>query len=276
MRIYLSSLILLLTFCSCKKEQTQQVVEIYSPEDFNNKVKIVDTACINETNRAKKDLQKGKAFLNRMILYNRPGYSPKKYFDSEGEKYVIRELAKLGIGIDTTSILRSSLRSSIDDLFQENCYQSIMRDEIYAVLKYHSVSLDSLIRKAERQYVINNPDKIFSLEDRDFSHNSADSFFEDFITKSEVVFKENFIYPKDYKPKKENSYSYTRAHFILMKDGTITNLQVEATFQNYYNIKHKEYFEKEIRNFVLKTIWVHPKYSGVVANSEMNFTIYHK
>lgn len=279
MRIYLSSLILLLTFCSCtkeKKNQPKKIIEIYSAEDFYNKIKIIDTLCLNETNRAKEDIKKGKLTYNLMYLNHRPGYSPHNYFYEEGKNYIKKELAKFNINIDTTNILFSDIRSKEDNFFRIDCYQSYMKKEVEDILANSFVSIDTLIRYAEKQYVLNHPDKIFSLEERDLGYTTANNYFENFNTKSRIIFEENFVYPKDYRYKTEKSHSYTTADFILMKDGTIKNLRVESTFQNTHNYKFKKYFEKEMWDFVLKTKWIHPKYSGLIANSEMSFIFWHK
>ncbi|RZJ69321.1 MAG: hypothetical protein EOO45_13715, partial [Flavobacterium sp.] len=56
--IYLVSLALLVLACN----EDQEKVRIYSVSDFS-KIKIVDTACINATERAKKDYESGKTVL---------------------------------------------------------------------------------------------------------------------------------------------------------------------------------------------------------------------
>lgn len=270
MRVYLSSLILLLAFCSCKKEQPQQVVEIYSDEDFITKVKIVDTACINETQRAHRDIKNNKLVYNRVWLYRRERRDPKTFFDKSCEDYISKELAKVNVKVDTVFPYMTDLRGPDDAFFQRNCYTLIMRDTIEKKLGKHFI--DSLITKAEKLYVLRHPNKIHLLQDRD----REDDNFYYFLIKKEKDYNKEFKHPTDYKAKNENSYSYTSAYFILMKDGTIKDLDVVASFQNPYNEKFKSYFENEVRKFVMATKWEHPLVGGRIVNSEIDFVFYHK
>ena len=204
MRMVLFIIFPLIIFSSCtEKKSEQQVVEIYSPSDFFKKLKIVDTLCINEKKRAKKDIQKGKILLNYSEFYNRPGFTPKRYFTGEGEEFVYNELAKLNIDIDTTLIPRSCIRGITDYIFSYNCYQKVMADKVHSILDSHAMSLDSLIKKAEKQYVMNHPDRIYPLDERDIGYKSGNKDFEDFDTKSRMVFGEKFQYPDNYKFNKE-------------------------------------------------------------------------
>lgn len=273
MRIYLSFLILLLAFCSCKKEkqtQQKQVVEIYSDEDFITKVKIIDTACINETERAKEDIRKDQLVYNTHYLYYRESPRQRVFHYYNCEDYVIKELAKLNIKIDTSLIMTSDLPQVHDDFFRFHCYEATMRDSIEKKLGKNYI--ENLIQQAEKQFVLNNPDTIFIIESRDKGNISAYNF----ERKQRINLEKQFKYPKNYKPKNEKPYSHTNAYFILMKDGTIRDLKVEATFQNPYNEQFEEYFEKEVRKFVLKTKWEYPLFGGLPANTEMYFSITHK
>lgn len=269
-------LFLLLAIASCNeadKKQSNQKIKIYNTEDFNSKVEIVDTLCINETNRAKEDIKKGKISLNGDYwLQNIHYYRTKSYFNKDD---VFKELSNYNITKDTTLIIYNDIRTLAEDYFKKGCYQKIMKYEVEKILRKNGTSLDSLIAKSERQYVFNHPDEIYKTIDSDDDRPARKDCY-NFMIKSEIDFIEEYPYPDDYKFKNEKYYSYINADFILMKDGTIENLTVEATFQNPENLKYKSYFENGLRKFVLKTKWIHPKYSGIIRNSEMHFNIYFK
>ena len=280
--LQLAIILFLIYACSAKKQTVPlQVLKVYNPEDFITKVipekefKVIDTFCINETQRAEKDIKKGKLFLHDSYLDYHNTYLVKSYFFGDPKKSVIQELSKFNILIDTTYIPDLyDIYGEASKYFRNNCYQQIMEIETQSLLAKHSLSIDTLIKRAERQYIINHPNQIYTQVDSDRSFETP-SEYQLFISKTSNEF-ESFIYPKGYKPKNESYYSYTTADFVLMKDGTIKNLKVEATFQNPYNEKFRQYFEKELRDFVLATKWVHPKYSGLIVNCEMSFTFHHR
>ncbi|QEE51239.1 hypothetical protein FUA48_17220 [Flavobacterium alkalisoli] len=279
--LYLVLLFALALSCSTGKG-TQETIQVYNPNDFlakqtsKNNFKVIDTFCINETERAERDIKKGKLVLHDTYIDFHNTYEVKSYFFGVPRKGVIEELSKFNIVIDTISIPDLyALYGEASNSFRSNCYQEVMKTEVENLLEGHSLSIDTLVKRAERQFVIDNPDKVYCLPDRDRSLDESNEY-ENFITKSRVYYTENFIYPEGYHPQKEELKSYTTADFILMKDGSIENLTVKATFQNAENLKYKSYFENGLRKFVLKTKWIHPKYSGIVRNSEMHFNIYFK
>src|SRR5690606_13825107 len=120
----------------------------------------------------------------------------------------------------------SDIRSTGEDNFERNCYQKLMKYEVDKILSQNSTSLDSLIAKSEKQYVINHPDEIYKTIDSDDDRLGRKDYY-NFMIKSEIDFIEEYPYPDDYKFKNEKYYSYINADFILMKDGTIENLTVE-------------------------------------------------
>ena len=98
--------------------------------------------------------------------------------------------------------------------------------------------------------------------------------YNDMFKKSEIDFFNQFKYPKDYKFKNEEYYSYTTASFLLSKTGKISNLKTEAIFQNPSNKKYKSYFETEVSKFIKTVKFIPAKSCGITVNSkmELNFT----
>jgi uncharacterized CHY-type Zn-finger protein len=81
---FLSYYCILLFFISCTKEHEkikEEPIKIYSVEDFDTKLSIIDTACINQTNRAESDIKKGKLVLNNFYLFNTKIHI-KSFFDN--------------------------------------------------------------------------------------------------------------------------------------------------------------------------------------------------
>jgi hypothetical protein len=60
-----------------------------------------------------------------------------------------------------------------------------------------------------------------------------------FFKNSKIFLKSE--YPEDFEFRNENSYSWISADFILYKDGSITNIDIELTFQNKKNYKYSSY-----------------------------------
>lgn len=268
-------LLLSLLLISCNKtidnekreeNNSNDSIIIYSESDLykinEEKIKVIDTACINEEKKATADIKNGKIvyyFFNGMTEMYR------------SNKEMQELLLKHNIQID------SALTSCFLPLegFRRNCYISMMAKEIE---KRHGKNfIDSIRALAEKKYVQTHPNTIYKFEECDtISRYPGATTMKEFFSKPEIAFFNNFNYPKDYSFKKERSYSYTSAYFILRKDGTITDLEVEATFQNTANKKHAAYFEKAVKDFVQKVKWIPAKKKGIPVDSEMDETFTHK
>lgn len=247
---------------------------MYSVKDLVTKIKIVDTNCINATRRAENDIKNGRIVLNSSYLSHNRGYTV-RYKGFRFNVYLKDELDKIKILLDTNIIMYSDIRFPYDDLFQIDCYEERMKDE---VIKIHGANfIDSLQRKAIKQFVIDNPNRLFTLDERDHAggRESEANNYDDYITKAEVELKTKFVYPKGYQKRNEKSFSYTNADFIFTKNGTIKGLRVKSTFQNTENEKFRDYFETEVIKFVEATKWGHPTFSGLIRDSEMNFIFFH-
>lgn len=270
----LFAFLILLSSCSVKKKEASQFpIEIYSVDDFYKKVVIIDTACMNETKRAEKDIADGRLVISPYSSFMAPEFRT-KYLDLDEERYIRPQFKQYNITLDTNVVMISDVVFPHDHFFSKNCYESRMRAEIRK--RYGGNLIDSIIRKAEQQYVADNPDRIFYLREKDRFIEQSKKLYEDCMAMAKIKLKNSFIYPEGYQKKNGKKASYTDADFVLMKDGTIKDLEVVSTFQNPENEKFRAYFETEVTKFVKSVKWVHPTFSGVIRNSQMNFIFFHQ
>ncbi|RZJ69322.1 MAG: hypothetical protein EOO45_13720 [Flavobacterium sp.] len=246
-------------------------MEIYSKEDFEHKVEIIDTSCISDTKKAENDIKNGKIVLSFSIF---SGQRSPRFISIDK---IAAELLKNGIRIDNTYPGRSDIFDPYYDSFNERCYFQRMHQE--AEKRNIFPIIDSIQFELEKRYVLNAPDSIFRFEDADRSFNQQPGFDDaahDYIINNEYSFGKNLIYPQGYRYKSgENNYSHTSATFILMKDGSIKDLDVVSSFGNPDNEKFRSYFEAKLREYVTLIKWVHPRFAGIIRNSEMHFTYLH-
>lgn len=137
---------------SCKnKEENTAIKTVYNIEEYmelwvkdrniDNKIKAVDTFCINQTKRAKEDIKNGKL----------------TYFMSEFEcefNGMKKLLSKHNIKVENY-IHHCVIMGG----FRRNCYQIEMWSEINK--RFGEKYIDSLMKLAEKEFVINNPDSVY-------------------------------------------------------------------------------------------------------------------
>ena len=143
-------IILALLLISCNKEKVlekydkngnlivynEQVYAELWTKDKNLKVTVIDTFCINQEIRARKDIREGK------LIYF--GY----------DNYEFQKLSKklIRYGIESKSFLRRGVRLGGFDPY---CYQNEMRREISR--KFGNRFIDSLSQIAKREFLQENP-----------------------------------------------------------------------------------------------------------------------
>jgi hypothetical protein len=112
------------------------------------KIKVIDTACINQRERALSDLREGKLY----------------YFHSNTtpEWNEMAQLLSL-YDVELKDYLQSCLRFT--DLFNEYCYEEIMWAETERRLGMSTI--DSLWLVAERMFVMKYPDSIYIRDGED-------------------------------------------------------------------------------------------------------------
>lgn len=267
-------------FFSCTQEKTDRrlPVKVYSEEDFAEKIRIVDTACQNATRKAEKDIRNGKLVLNITYIYRpfrhdtiiREKHIPG--FDVESE--VIPLVTEFGISIDSNVLPIHDIVMTYDYYFRKHCYETRMRDAV--IEKFGDTFIDSLKKTAEKKYVEKHPDLVYEADTFDSPGKSGASNYHACYNKLNAEFRKYFVYPPEYKTKNEKIYSYTTASFLLMKDGSIKELEVKASFANIYNEKFRNNFESQLKAYILKTDWISPTCHGIPVNASVDFVFHHK
>jgi cellobiose phosphorylase len=115
---------------------SQDVYDEMWRKNKNLDVTVIDTFCINQKIRAKKDIKRGK------LIYFRPNLFEFKQLSILLKKY----------GIETKEFYGIDLRRGS---FEPYCYQNEMLEGIER--KYGENFIDSLTEIAKKQYVIENP-----------------------------------------------------------------------------------------------------------------------
>ncbi len=159
---------------------------------------------------------------------------------------------------------------------KQNCYAREMNKEI--AKRYGAVFIDSLRKKAEIIYVNKNKNRIFPFEECDMNSRYLKS--NDYNEALKLVaedFWQETEYPEDFVYRKEKDYySHMEAGFILYRDGSISEPEVEITFQDDRNYQFSGYFMEKLKKFVKKSKWKTATSVGIPVNSEMNVLIFFK
>ena len=253
--------IIFLTLISCGKSSSQNKVSVEQSVEFDAENKYWDSICKIETKKAEKNIKQ-----NKLTYFHYFGMVVQYRSNVEMNKL----LSNHNIRIDSASHY-----CTVPGELQ-NCYANKMEQEIDK--RFGENFIDSLRTIAEKQYVKNNPNKIYEFEECDtLSRYPNDKNYSDFFE----TYKNDFFiiaeYPKDFEFRNEkDSYSWISADFILHKDGTVTDIDIELTFQNKKNYKYSSYFTTKLEEFILKTKWVPAKSMGVVVNSKIPLTIHFK
>lgn len=264
-------LILLSLVLSCKKDTTKDTInknpgklEILSQKDFDDKVEIIDTFCIAETKRAEEDIKNGRLVLSVDNFHVLHGLSL-----HDKNKSIIKELAKYKVLLDTTPHFHTCIRHRADNFFDTECYNKFMKQEIEK--KYGENFINSVIAIVQQNHITSFPDKIFSFLERDIPRDGdLSSPAYDFIKKKTFELDSKLSYPQGY-IFNDKRISYVAVTFVLMKDGTVKNIETEIYFHNKQNDRFRDYFDKYFRDYVNRTKWVHPTFHGTIANCDMRF-----
>lgn len=268
MKSLIKGLFLLSVFLfSCKAKKQQYVKSEYDPiagisvaMDEEEK-KYWDSLCVAESENALKDIR------NNQLTYTHV-FGMVEMHNSNAEMDSL---------LNTYSIkTREAPYYCMAPASKQNCYAREMNIEI--AKRFGNSFIESLRKKAEIMYVNNNKNRVFPFEECDrnsryFKTNdysiSLDLVKEDFW--NETDYPEDFIYRKE-----KDFYSSMEANFILYKDGSISEPDVDITFQNDNNYQFSGYFMDKIKKFVKKSKWKSATHVGIPVNSEMNVLIFFK
>ncbi|WP_265429706.1 hypothetical protein [Chryseobacterium sp. YIM B08800] len=249
------------SFYSVKSDTLSDSLKMEMNKWMVEERKYLDSACQEETKRAKDDIRK-----NKLVFFHYFGMV-EQY---KGNIEMNELLKKYNIEVD------SALTYCTVPLNLQNCYANVMSKEIDK--RFGSKFIDSLRNVAEIKYIRKNPDKIFGFEECDWvSRYPGDKSYEEFSKSYDRDFWKTVEYPDDFEYRKDkDSYSSMGANFILYKTGKISNIKIDVTFQNKKNYKYSSYFINRLKEFVQNTKWVPAKSSGIPVNSEMEITLFFK
>ncbi|WP_221406914.1 energy transducer TonB, partial [Elizabethkingia meningoseptica] len=92
---------------------------------------------------------------------------------------------------------------------------------------------------------------------------------------AETNYKKKFVYPSDYIKAKDNGSSYTSTQFLLMKDGTVSDVQAESVFSNSKNNIFEKLFNERAELYVKKFDWKPSTIQGIPVNSHMSMVVFY-
>ena len=246
-------IILLLFDCNKKSEEIKKV----PTKKMNmNEQNILN--CSNSEKRAFKDLKNNKLIYIKYIgMFG--------YMRSEKEFREILSKYKIEFKIGEVG----SCHPEIND--GEYCYAQIMEKEI--VKNFGKTFLDSIKKCADKQYIINNPNQVFSIKECDEMNTFPNpKNGEDFWEKPSKEFNAKFIYPKKYIKCRDEFDNLMDAKFILNKNGTIDSLKIETEFLNPKNNEFKKYIETKAKEYIENKKWNPIKRLGTFVNTEIELT----
>ncbi|UKB82206.1 hypothetical protein LF887_14450 [Chryseobacterium sp. MEBOG06] len=174
--------------------------------------------------------------------------------------------------IETIDIPLSCMRYANDRY--ENCREIEMNRLIRQ--KFGKGFIDSLKYLANKRFIENHPDEVFSYQECDdisrYPNSTADNQFK-------KISQDYFIkYPspsKYIKKNKDEHSSYTSASFVLTKNGKIKELTIDSEFQNKKNNIFEKQFNTQLENFVLQTEWIPGKINGLNVDSYYDVSIHY-
>ena len=250
-------IIILLTSCNHKAEKKTKIA-IKASKNLT-----LEEKCFADSCRAVKDIKNGKLkyffFIGMTEMYN-------------SNKEMKQLLAKYNIEID------SALTYCTDARGQMNCYPGVMYREINK--RYGIKFIDSLRNVANILFVKNNPERIFTYEECDtISRYPKDKSYKVFVRSEGTNYEKDFFkstpFPKGFKYREGKEYcSSLSAEFNLFKNGEISDLEVETTFQNKLNSKFETYYNNKLIEFIKKTKWIPAKSKGITVNSKVELTLF--
>ena len=258
--------IIFLTLISCVKstsknqlKKNQASKEQTAELDLENKY--WDSICKTETINAEKDIKQ-----NKLTYFHYFGIVVQYRSNEEMNKL----LSNYNIRIDSASYY-----CTVPGELQ-NCYAHKMRQEIDN--RYGKKFIDSLRTVAEKSYVNNNPNKIYSFDECDtIVRYPKDKTYRDFFKSYERDFWHLTEYPIDFEFRKiKDFYSSISAEFNLSKEGQVSDIDIEITFQNKKNYRYTSYFINRTKEFITKTKWIPAKSSGIIVSSKVPITIFFK
>ncbi|MEO7978379.1 hypothetical protein [Flavobacterium sp.] len=261
----------LLISCNKKQELKREKIEndsviVYNEDEYyktkSKKIKVIDTTCDFEEQRAEKDIKQGK--LTYTFIYGIGVYDI-------SNKEMNELLSKYSIKLNKVSMSCSRPPKG----FKWNCYAKLMNLAIEK--KFGEKFIDSLRNIADKQFVEKNPNFIFSFFDCETTSRYVNAkSYEEFLEKPESDFMIELNYPKLSKEQIKKEKANTEVTFVIYRNGTVGRIKVESDFKIAGDLDFARYFEKEAINFVKKAKWKSALYRGIKVNSDMHLNLYNK
>lgn len=266
MKRILSIIILLTVIISCSKEQHQKKenagvdsLVIYSEDDFYKVkdviIKIVDTACINATKRAQKDISR-----NKLTYFLIKGLSSRDVSNKEFK------LLLKNYDIGFKNISGYCMRPPKG--FEWNCYEKTINAEIE---KRHGKNfIDSLRKVADIKFINSNPNFIFQWHECESTsrYNKVLDYNESLKIMREDLKKNLQLLNRN----KKIEFGDTDISFIIHRDSSISNISITKDIKpnTPYNSK---IVDSVIIDYMLKSKWNPGKFNGINVNSDWNIDI---
>lgn len=262
-------LLIILIFSSCRENKKKSFIDKVHPND---------TICLNEIEKAKKDIKNEKLYHCESVgglLYI--GLRCEKELDS------LLNLNKIGLKLTASSDV-------VDPNRTYDCYCQLMQEKINE--KFGKTFIDSLLFKADSLYVLKNLDKVFEYSsyangwDKPPLYPNDTSYDVTNHSGLQKAFENAVRYPKDYvfrKNKRPSADAYISIHLIMDENGKAKVTDSYVGFWNsqtkksdYRNEKHYDYLRKLTTELVENVKWTPAKVKNVNVKSKSNVYIYFK
>ncbi|MDE5525208.1 energy transducer TonB [Elizabethkingia meningoseptica] len=230
---------------------------------INKKVNQYEIDCNYETKLAEND------FKYKNYTYSNVGGLGFSYIGTDEFEKLLKEN-----NIKYKYILESCVVNSFEDIKFENCYSTKMNKLLEN--KYGKSFFDSLKTLSVKEYLLKNKDSIYDEDVLD-SHmtKSKTTDYQKQTMAAETNYKKKFVYPSDYIKAKDNGSSYTSTQFLLMKDGTVSDVQAESVFSNSKNNIFEKLFNERAELYVKKFDWKPSTIQGIPVNSHMSMVVFY-
>jgi len=236
--------------------------------DERNKLSLASQINMDVRKQAFKELTDFYPDTNKFVLID---YVFKQY---RCEKELNMLLAKYNMTIDSVFYYYNRTVNHFED--EDEIAAKTAKMEARIVQKYGENFIDSLVKIADRQYVMSNSDKIYDYYDCDTVPIYAKSKY---YRQSNTDYKKDFWskvkYPKDYIFRAEQElYSHIEADFILDKKGQVSTIKTRLSFHNTFNTRFESYFRKKLIRFIKKSKWKPATSAGMIVNSYVRLVIH--
>lgn len=231
---------------------------VYNESDYfkikNGMIKIVDTACINGTERAKRDIDQ-----NKLTYFLIKGLSQRDVSNKEF-KLILNHY-----GIDFKNISSPCVRPLKG--FEWNCYENAINAEI--IKRHGEKFIDSIRKVADIKFINSNPNFIFQWHECEST--SRYNKVVDYNESLEVMRGDLRKELQKLNESKRIELGEIDISFIIYRDSSTSAISIKKDIRpsTSYNSK---LVDSTITNFILKSKWNPGKFNGINVNSDWNLS----